>query len=152
MKTITSNFELDRIPTSSEWPSFEVLVNPRRLNLGTGHVALRQKGQCSKHNGLIPAKPVLAESPSSQSSTRKKRYLLSSYLAFCEKLRDTHNHHSYWPGVVQEVTENGTLAFFHGLYNIFYFYHPGVVQEIGENGTLVFHYGLNNVKLGLCAV
>ena len=118
MKTITSNFELDRIPTSSKWPSFEVLFNPRRLNLGTGHVALRQKGQCSKHNGLISARPVLAESPSSQSLTRKRRYLPSSYLAFCEKLRDTHNHHSYQPGVVQEVTENGKLAFFHGLYNI----------------------------------
>ena len=106
------------IASSGEWPIFEVLVNPRRLNLFPSDVYLRDGGDWLKTGGTIPARPVLAKSPPPSSpQTHKKPYHPSSYLAFGQ-FHTYEQSYYYYPGVVQELDDNGTLAFYHGLYNV----------------------------------
>ena len=111
MKTITNREIVYKIPNNGEWPIFEVLVNPRQLNLAMANVEFCQTKSCPKKYGLVPARPVLAKLP--QLPAFKKRYTLSSYLAICHIGRNIVN----FPGVVQQIDENGTLAFYYGLYD-----------------------------------
>ncbi len=107
------------IPTRGEWPIFEVLLNPRRLNLDVSYVNLRQEGKKDNINGLLPARPVLAQSAPSPLAHRN-RHSPPSYLAFY-RYRETSyrtDYFHFYPGVLQQVTENGTLAFYHGLYSV----------------------------------
>ncbi len=122
MKTSSKPPHIMSIPSNGEWPIFEVLLNPRQLNLGSSKVKVRKIVNWSNDGGLLPARPVLAELPRLPAA-HKQHTTPPSYLAFCQQ-----------PGSPTTL------------------YHPGVVQEIGENGTLVFHYELSNVELGPCAV
>ena len=60
--------------------------------------------------GFLPPRPVLAE--------KVPRTRVSPYSPpFIAVYRPT-NSEAYYTGVVQEVSENGTLAFYYGLYNV----------------------------------
>ena len=108
------------IPTSGEWPIFEVLINPRRLNLNANKVFLRRGEEKQYIGGLLPARPVLAQSaPPPSPSAHRNRHFLPSYLAFCKYPIIMAEHRYFYPGVVQEeLSQNGTLAFYYGLYSV----------------------------------
>ena len=113
------------IPSSGEWPIFEVLLNPRQLNLNANQVYLRRGNEQQYIGGLLPARPVLVQSapPSPSSpSAHKNRHLPPSYLAFCKYpiiYMSTCKHHYFYPGVAhEELSQNGTLAFYYGLHSV----------------------------------
>ncbi|KAH9398263.1 hypothetical protein TYRP_019273, partial [Tyrophagus putrescentiae] len=113
IQTVTDKNGLMDIPTSGEWPIFEVLLNPRRLNLNADYVYLRREKNDNKFGGLLPARPVRAQSAPSPTAHRK-RHPPSSYLAFCryQDTSPTPDQYYYYPGVVveDELVQNGTLA------------------------------------------
>ncbi len=76
-------------------------------------VNLRQ-GDDTESVQYMPARPLLAELPRTL-RTPRKRYP-APYLAFCILIANS--RYTYFAGVVQEVTQNGTLAFYYGLYNL----------------------------------
>ncbi|KAH9387836.1 hypothetical protein TYRP_009033 [Tyrophagus putrescentiae] len=119
IQTIKDEKGIMDIPTRGEWPIFEVLLNPRRLNLDVSYVNLRQEGKKDNINGLLPARPVLAQSALSPLAHRN-RHSPPSYLAFYRYQETSHrtDYFHFYPGVVQQVTENGTLVFYHGLYSV----------------------------------
>ncbi|KAH9397498.1 hypothetical protein TYRP_003817 [Tyrophagus putrescentiae] len=124
-QTVTGKNGLLSVPTSGEWPLFEVLLNPRRLNLNADLVSFRQgKGQSFAF--LLPARPVLAQSsappppPPSSSAHRKRHPAPPSYLAFC-RFQQSSKIFYHYPGVVVE-------------------------KEAGQNGAVAFYYGLNSVQ------
>ncbi|KAH9397476.1 hypothetical protein TYRP_003793, partial [Tyrophagus putrescentiae] len=90
--------KIHSIKSGSHWPHFEVLLNPRGFTLAWVALDLRQGGGGGgggrAKKGFLPPRPVLAEKPKETSSG------------------------VYYTGVVQEVSENGTLAFYYGLYNV----------------------------------
>ena len=59
--------------------------------------------------GLMPARPVLAEKVPASSSSYSPPFIA---------VYKPTNSEAYYTGVVQEVTENGSLAFYYGLYNV----------------------------------
>lgn len=61
--------------------------------------------------GLMPARPVLAE------KVPRTRVLSYSPFIAVYKPKET-SPGVYYTGVVQEVSESGTLAFYYGLYNV----------------------------------
>ncbi len=124
MLTITSENGLLKIPTSGEWPIFEVLLNPRQLNLNANDVFLRrgEENYGQTVGGLLPARPVLAQSAPPSPSDHKNRHPPSSYLAFCryQDVKHFPNLFYYYPGVVveKELGQNETLAFYYGMYSV----------------------------------
>ncbi|KAH9387834.1 hypothetical protein TYRP_009031 [Tyrophagus putrescentiae] len=121
IQTVTDKNGLLNVPTSGEWPIFEVMVNPRRLNLNANYVHHRRVDDWNKISGLLPARPVRAQSAPPLSAHRKY-HPPSSYLALCEYCDTsyTRNHYYYYPGVVveNELYQNGTIAFYYGLYKV----------------------------------
>ncbi len=109
------------IPTSGEWPFFEVLLNPRQLKLNADFVYLRRGEKWPKTGGLLPARPVLVQSSASPSAHKNRHPPPPppSYLAYC--VYHSREKHYYYPGVVveKELAENGTLAFYYGLHSVY---------------------------------
>ncbi len=121
MQTIKNYYKLMTIPTSGEWPIFEVLINPRQLNLKVNEVYLRQEKGFLNTTGLIPARPVRAQSAPPSSSAHRKRHPPPSYLALIQYYHWPTKEYYYFPGVLmeEELGQNGTLAFYHGLYRVY---------------------------------
>ena len=108
--------ELKAVPTSGQWPIFEVLTNPRQLVLAPVHVKLRQGEKVEEARDYMPARPILADSPRGRVGVFKmRRRYPPPFLAFFVRYD---SGYKYYVGVVQEVTQNGTLAFYYGLYNV----------------------------------
>lgn len=108
--------ELKAVPTSGQWPIFEVLTNPRQLVLAPVHVKLRQGESVDEARDYMPARPILADLPRGKVRISKmRRRYPPPFLAFFFR---RNSGYKYYAGVVQEVTQNGTLAFYYGLYNV----------------------------------
>ena len=134
MKTIKSGNESINIPTSSEWPLFEVLVNPRHLNLKAVKVIQERKSV-----GLLLPRPVRVKSALPPSpSAHKNRHPPPSYLAFCQYHKTFTKYIYFYPGVVEEVepSQNGTLAFYYDLYNGHNYYYCTVYVMAALNSRL----------------
>ena len=90
-----------------------MLLNPRGFTLAWAALDLRQRGggEGEAKIGLMPARPVLAE--------KVPRTRVSSYSPFIAVYKPKETSPGvYYTGVVQEVSENGSLAFYYGLYNV----------------------------------
>ncbi len=102
--------QLPTFPTvPSPWGHFEVLTNPQLLNLKYVNTNLRQNpAALSDDDRMLPARPVLAEP---RSASRKSGGYSPPFIASLP-------YNKKYLGVAQEVSQNGTLAFYYGLVNV----------------------------------
>ncbi len=127
---VSSHYEqLKTFPTvSSPWGHFEVLTNPRLLNLKYVITGLRQNpANFRDDDRTMPARPVLAE----PKSVSKKIGYSPPFIASV-----THKYGTFL-GVAQEVSQNGTLVFYYGLVNIQGIYFINVLTVLNTRPPLV---------------
>ncbi|MDN5249621.1 MAG: hypothetical protein QWI73_06000 [Alphaproteobacteria bacterium] len=104
MSTIKAR-KLVFLQTDQQWHHYEVLTNPERLNLFWALVDLRQSKKPSAKDHLMAPRPVLAGHLGDPS-------VPPPFVARAE-VDDVS-----FVGVVQETNDNGTTAFYYGLYNV----------------------------------
>lgn len=97
--------------------NFEIMTNPLHLNLMYVFTSPRQGTTFKEDDRIIPARPVLAELPRTSGSVKGRRAYSPPFIANIISWFKGRRVDSYM-GVVQEVSENGTLAFYYGLVNV----------------------------------
>ncbi len=94
--------------------------SPAELKWQSG-LPLPRRERAKKFGSLLPARRVRAQS-APPPTTHKKQNLLSSYLDFCYYRDDSNlipHYYYYYPRVVlEELSQNGTIAFYYGLNSV----------------------------------